>query len=438
MGLKDWITKRPKELPVDLTFGRFTDLYKPQEKYTDWDLAIQSANNDDHVSTYGHIFDYLTDANTSNMSYTKDEDGNYSFQFYQGSKLVEGFTDQHYFIAKVKIAKCLSSNLTVFRKILEENYNLQYSKYCLDDDHNLCLIFESSHLDANPYKLFYGLKELATLADHRDDVLTESYNEFTPLNTDHLEPVDSYILTAKYEYFIKETKTLLRQINTNNLTLREHLGSLSYLVCSYAFKMDYLLVPEGKLMQSLEALISLASTNDSQPINENISKILKILHTFEEYPENDFQSEFYKAIYTFGVTTPVDHKHIIHLIESNIEQLKWYVSKGDAVLASAVCSFIIGKLFYENAVPAFERELMHLYYCVKEATFFSTCGFQGLVKNQKIKKKDVLTELNKINDLAKEEYLDFDMNTDMLMWDLDTFGPSFAYMVSNITYTSKK
>ena len=59
------------------------------------------------------------------------------------------------------------------RRLVESNYVLEYSRYGLDDDDNLVIKFDTSALDASPYKLYYALKEVAANADKQDDLLLD-------------------------------------------------------------------------------------------------------------------------------------------------------------------------------------------------------------------------------------------------------------------------
>lgn len=433
MGLIDILFKNKDEDETSMYFGRYTDLYKDDDKYSSWDKALIATNEDQHIDAVAHFLDYLTDEKTQNLTYTKNN-GEISFQFYQGSKVVNGIANSTYFKAEAKIAKCKKPHLSVFRAILEENHNLKYTKYCLDPEQNLTLVFQTSHLDANPYKLYYGLKEMSTIADHKDDALVSKYTEFDNINISHIEPDTTHVMNAKYEYFINEITALLESIKNGELTSRENVGGLAYMICSFTYKMDYLLLPEGILMQQLEQLIHLAGDGQSNALNENISEIMFILTDLQKKTKEELSVEFYQSLHTFGVTTPVDHKHIINLINSNMSQLKWYVSNANARLSKAVCTFVFGKLLYEHAIPAFEKDLIHLYFQITESVFFRTCGLKSYTENGKIKKADVIRRLKSIEKKANKKFDGLEIDYSRLIWDVDTFAPSFVHMMLTINY----
>ena len=66
-------------------------------------------------------------------------------------------------------------SVPVMRRLLEMNFTLYYSRFALDNE-RLCMRFESDIETANPSKLYYGLKELATKADKQDDLLVQDFS----------------------------------------------------------------------------------------------------------------------------------------------------------------------------------------------------------------------------------------------------------------------
>ena len=53
----------------------------------------------------------------------------------------------------------------------------------------VCMRFDSEIKTANPNKLYYGLKELATKADKQDDLLVEEFSLLEALDTEHIIPI---------------------------------------------------------------------------------------------------------------------------------------------------------------------------------------------------------------------------------------------------------
>ena len=186
MGLKRWMFGSSEEISPDIKFGRYSDLYKDSSKKKSWDLALQASEANDYLNVYKHFIEYIRDDDAQNFASIKSDDDSLDFAFYQGSKVINVCINNEFIEAEAKIAKCINPHLEVFRSLLEDNYTLRYCKYCLDEEQNLTMVFQSNHKDANPYKLYYGLKELATIADHKDDALINKYSEFEAINNKHI------------------------------------------------------------------------------------------------------------------------------------------------------------------------------------------------------------------------------------------------------------
>jgi hypothetical protein len=436
MGLKRWMFGSSEEISPDIKFGRYSDLYKDSSKKKSWDLALQASEANDYLNVYKHFIEYIRDDDAQNFASIKSDDDSLDFAFYQGSKVINVCINNEFIEAEAKIAKCINPHLEVFRSLLEDNYTLRYCKYCLDEEQNLTMVFQSNHKDANPYKLYYGLKELATIADHKDDALINKYSEFEAINNKHIKAVNSVVMKAKFEYFSNEVNALLHSINNDALTTRSQMGSFAFLVSSFAYKMDYLLVPEGRIMQKLDKIIELVN-QESSNLHANSSEIMHLLQLLNNKDEFDLSHEFYDSKHTFGVTSPVDHQYVADLIQSNQETLKWYISKHQFKLSSAVCDFVLGKLIYDHALPAYDRDLAQLYFRVTEPIYFSSLGMKGLVKGGKIKKSEVLAIIDQINSNAKKDGITLQINQSKLMWDNISFGPSLLYLILNLNPKSE-
>ena len=93
-------------------------------------------------------------------------------------------------------------SVPVMRRLLEMNFTLYYSRYAINED-KIYMLFESDIITANPSKLYYGLKELATKTDKQDDLLVQDFTSLQPLDTDHVIPIPEEEKEIKFRYFKK-------------------------------------------------------------------------------------------------------------------------------------------------------------------------------------------------------------------------------------------
>jgi len=158
-----------KEIP-DIQFGRFSDSYKKEFKYDAWDRAMVKFDNDHYLDSFELFFEYLKDDIQDNIQVERTQE-KLNFTLFQGSKKIMGWADETKFRAEAKIVVAEELHIGFMRRLMEDNFELKYSKFALDKDSVITLVFDTYASDASPYKLYAALKELATQADKKDDIL---------------------------------------------------------------------------------------------------------------------------------------------------------------------------------------------------------------------------------------------------------------------------
>ena len=176
------------EVQPDIRFGRYTDAYKTDEQYDAWDRALMQFEERNYLTAYREFFDYLRDQDAGNVRYWMEGE-ELKFELFQGSKRITGFANKKQLGAKAKIALSEDLNIGFMQRLLQQNHDLKYSRYTLDGDHHISILFDSFTLDGSPYKLYYALKELATSADKQDDLLIDEFRMLKPVETDHLQAI---------------------------------------------------------------------------------------------------------------------------------------------------------------------------------------------------------------------------------------------------------
>ena len=89
---------------MDLTFGRFTDSFKPKEKITFWNESVKLFDEGKYLDAYTLFFMYLSDDSVSNVSVAKTN-GNIDATIVQGSKSVKVHIDKDGVKAESLLAK---------------------------------------------------------------------------------------------------------------------------------------------------------------------------------------------------------------------------------------------------------------------------------------------------------------------------------------------
>ncbi|MBD0286951.1 MAG: hypothetical protein ICV79_16210, partial [Flavisolibacter sp.] len=194
--------------------GRYSDNNKPVEKVEKWNEADALFKEKKYPASIKAFFDYLLDDEVQNVVHEqKDTEG--QFYFYQGSKIIRGYYNTNMLEAEVVLARMPHASVPVMRRLLEMNFRLYYTRYALSGD-KLCMLFDTDIETANPNKLYYGLKELATKADKQDDLLVQDFATLLSFDVEHIAPIPDSEKETKYKYlkkWIDETLQLIQSID---------------------------------------------------------------------------------------------------------------------------------------------------------------------------------------------------------------------------------
>lgn len=427
-----------EEKEPDISFGRYSDSYKSDENYIAWDHSLTSFENEEYMNCYKHFFDYLRDENENNVKFWEEEDGIH-FELFQGSKKITGYANAKKFVAESKIAKTASFNVGFMRRLMEQNFDLKYSRFALDEMNNLAILFDTYSLDGSPYKLYYALKELATNADKQDDLLIDEFKMLEPVDNSHLMSLSEVEKNVKYNYLINEISRTEAFIDSQKLDVEQYPGGIAYLLLNLIYKLDYLIKPEGYMMETLERANRLYFAKDDKDTLQKIQVVRKELQKLLERPKDQFSKEMYRVISTFGITSPVNHDRVVNLINNDLHNMDWYEENGYEEVALAIPGFIVGHCMFNYAIPKPARDFFHLYYKVTEADFFKELGFPHAFYDKEDKKFDrraIKKSIDHIVTANKPKFSKLSANYSALNFDsLTGFAKTYLNMVRNMDMT---
>ena len=441
MGFFDRLFNRDQsenEPQPNIRFGRYSDSYKTAANYKAWDVALEKFEKEDYLDCYDEFFKYLRDEEEDNVKYWRDENG-IRFEIYQGSKKITGFADDKKLKAEAKVAHTESLNVGFMRRLIEQNFALKYSRFALDEDKNITIVFDTYNLDGSPYKLYYALKEVATNADKQDDLLLDEFQVLLPVDTSHLELVPDPEKEIKYNYIHDSIAKTLNEMETGSLSEDQYPGAMAYLLLNLVYKLDYLIKPEGYMMETLERIHRLYFAKDGKTTAQKNQLLVKQLKKLKERPKDNFFKEMYRIKSTFGITTPVNHDKVVSFIDSELNNMDWYRENGHDPYALAVPGYIVGYSMFNYAVPKPDRDLFHLYFQIIVIEYFQELGFTYNYydpKEKKLNKKAIKRAIDRIVDENKDKYYKLSPSTSSLQFDsLMSFTKSYLLMIRNLDLT---
>jgi hypothetical protein len=407
MGLFDRLFKTHPSSAAqsDIKFGRYSDSYKTPRNYEAWEQSLAFFEEEKFHDAYRAFFQYLRDEREDNIRWWTDA-GVLHFELFQGSKKITGFADDTKFQAEAKIAFSEALNVGFMRRLIERNFILQFSRFALDPNNHLTILFDTPRVDASPHKLYMALRELAINADKQDDLLLDEFKMLQAVEAEHLQEIPRAEKEAKYQFIQDAIRKTLQEVNEGPLNREQYPGGIAYLLLHLVFRLDYLIKPEGYMMEELERIQRQYFTKENKSnVDKNLS-LAKDLQKLLERPKDEFFKEMYRVRSTFGITTPVTHDKLVALIDTELPQMDWYSEHGYSSVALAIAGYIVSSGLFNYALPKPDRELLHLYLQITEADYFRSLGFKidYLDSNGSLNRRAIKKAAEDIEEQNREQF----------------------------------
>ncbi len=409
----------------EISFGRYSDNNKPVAKVNRWTDADNSFKEKKYSESLDAFFEYMRDDSIQNVVYERNgPEGR--FHFYQGSRIVRGNFNNELLQAEVTLARMPQPSVPVMRRLLEMNFTLYYSRFSLDNE-RLCMRFDSDAETASPGKLYYGLKELATKADKQDDLLVQDFSTLETTDNEHIIPIPQTEKEIKYDFMQKWIQQMLDTAGT--LDPDKYSGGLAYMILALVYRIDYLVAPEGKLLNDLEKIASIYFKKDERPVAEKNRDMMEEFKKLKARPKEEIFAQLFRSKYTFAITAPQVYKTIAESIHGANVNLGWYRDNNYPFIAAQIAEYGIAYCQYSYSLPRPVTELYHLFMMVNYPDFFAALGFRTYYNPQKneFETGAIIERIRNIQESWKAKYPNMDMKIPNLKLDnLVNFNMSFT------------
>ena len=432
--------KQGKELNA-LDFGRFSDAFKPTKNYQYWEESLLLFDQGKRFSSFQLFFKYLTNEKGKNVIVSQLH-GVLKFELIQGSKRILGSIDAQKIHAHAVLIRSIAYPSELLIELLQENYNLKFCKYALameDGGYVLKLIADLPAKLTSPYKLYHVLRELALAADKKDDLLLSKYHlstsEYGHLN----EPLPRVTKDVLSDFVQTTFRKVLEVRDEHEIDTEEYPSAFRYLLLAAVYKVDFLVKPEGVLMDSFEQIDGLAFSSQAMDAKIVNRKIVTIIEEILQMESEQIKQELYHVDATFSFNPVIQSAQIRDTINSELPTMDWYLEKGYDEYAVAIVDFIIGYLLFNFIVPPPCKALFLLYYRIREPKFFKELGYIDLsFSERKLSGAVIKKEVKKILADYSSRFPHLDAPTNYLEFDsAAVFGKSYLEMVAEINFTPK-
>lgn len=427
--------KKKAENP-DIPFGRYSDNNKTVEKVRRWTDADNLFKQQSYYESIDAFFDYLADDKEGNVILQRNND-NGTFQIFQGSKIVRGEFDKESLKAEITLARMPQASVPVMRRLLEMNFNLYYSRYALDND-RLCMRFDSDIKAANPNKLYYGLKELAIKADKLDDLLVQEFAALQTVDTDHIITIPDPEKEVKYNFMMTWIKEALDYIVT--LDADKFSGGIAYLLLSLAFRIDYLVCPDGKLLNELEKIVEIYYRKDEKQTMERNQGMIEGFKKLQAKTKEEVFPFLFRAKHTFAIVVPQHQQTVADAINAAAQNVVWYRDNNYPTVANNVMEYALSFSQYSYSLPKPLSDLILLFMQINYRGYFEALGFSVPYYESQANQFNPEAIRQRIEEIigawqAKYPKLQFRMDT-LKFNNLVTFNSSFSTELTALNFDS--
>lgn len=422
-----------------IRFGRYSDSYKSPDQYTAWRQALTYFEAGQFRASYLAFLRYLRDESEDNVHWTEYAD-HIEFEFYQGSKRIQGHADADRLRVIAPIARLSEKRPRLFAFLVEQNFQLKYGRYALDRNDQISMVFDSFTPDASPYKLYYALKEVAIQADKQDDLLLEEFQYLEPVAADHLQEISLEAKKGKIDFITQRIRKTLDWIDGGAINPQQHPGGLAYLMLALIYKIDYLVKPEGYTTETLErAHRQYFNRSEGLSSAAKNERLLQVFRELLQRNEQAFESEMYRGRSTFGITLSVTHDRVATLIENELHQMDWYQEHQMNEIALAVTDYIAGYCLFNYAVPEPDRAFLHLYFRIMENDYFRSLGYRQQFcdpNRPQLNRRTIRSAIQQIVQRFQSQYRHLRPSLSILQYDSKAnFARSYLQMIKQLDLT---
>jgi len=421
-----------------IRFGRYSDNNKPVPKVEKWNEAESLFKEKKYDESIAAFFDYLRDEAEDNVRLVKEE-GQSKFLFYQGSKIVRGYFNNERLEAEIALAQMPQPSVPVMRRLLEMNFSLYYSRYALHEG-KIYMFFDSDIETANPSKLYYGLKELATKADKQDDLLVADFTTLLPVDVEHIVQIPDEEKAVKHKFFkqwIEETINLIGTVDNDKYS-----GGIAYLLLALAYRIDYLVVPEGKLQAELEKIVEIYFRKDNRPVTEKNGEMMDCFQKLATKDKTEFYPYLFRSKHTFSIVTPQNYKTVADAIYNANQNIGWYREHKMPDVAARISEYGFSYCQYSYSLPKPVTELFQLFMMINYPEYFIALGYTDVFYDREkgeYKKEKIKEYVDAILARWKEKYPELKFDVEKLKYENPVaFNQTFTTEVEYLNLESKQ
>ena len=298
---------------------------------------------------------------------------------------------------------------------------------------------ESDISGANPNKMYYALKELAVVADKQDDLLIQDFHSVEKIDTEHIENLLAVEKETRYRFFRTWLEEVLEEVK--KLEDEKYSGGISFLLLAAIFRIDFLITPEGRLMNELEKAQAIYFKKDgASPVEKNRGMI-RALEKMTTLPKEEVFRYLFRSTSCFSIRQPKTHATVIESIHNSHKSMQWYKNNNYPEIAMKIVEYGITGPQYLYSLPKPLTEMIQIFMEVNYPDYFLANGYAYTLYDKvsnKFRIEQLEQEMNRIVKRWRGKYPSLTFPREKISYSsLLDFNLSFTSMIAEINFDNK-
>jgi hypothetical protein len=208
-----------------------------------------------------------------------------------------------------------------------------------------------------------------------------------------------------------------------------------------AYRIDYMVVPEGKLLQELEKIVEIYFKKDDKLVPQKNEEMLECFQKFAAKDKEEVYPYLFRSKYTFSIVTPQNYKTIADAIYNANQNIGWYKEHKYPDIAARISEYGFSYCQYSYSLPKPVTELFHIFMMVNYPDFFNELGYKDNLYNKedgKFNQEKIIEKINAVEERWKVKYPEFKFNTEKVKFDnMVAFNQSYTTEVEYLNLETK-
>jgi hypothetical protein len=267
----------------------------------------------------------------------------------------------------------------------------------------------------------------------------QDFTTLLPVETSHIIEIPENEKEIKYKYLQKWINETLELIET--VDAEKYSGGIAYLLLTLIYRIDFLLVPEGKLLLAMEKIVEIYSKKDDRPITQKNAEMIGEFMKFQARKKEDVYPYLFRSRYTFSVVAPQNYKMIADAIYNANQNIAWYKENKHLEIVAQISEYGLSYSQCTYSLPRPVTELFQLFMMINYPDFFKELGFKKNYYNKEkreFNKQAILQAIEIIQQAWAFKYPALKIKTDKLKFDsLIAFNQSFTTEIEFLNVETK-